>query len=144
MDKKLPFARLGVVGGGQLARMLGSACNNYDVQMTILDPSYNSPAGKVAFDQIEGELDDPVALQLLCERSDIVTFDLENVGTDILVGLADQGIEIVPGPAVISLIQNVFILFQINTNQDPITGLQKTIHVIQDLKRCGMTKIANG
>ncbi len=108
MDKKLPFARLGVVGGGQLARMLAPACNNYDVQMTILDPSYNSPAGKVAFDQIEGELDDPVALKLLCERSDIVTFDLENVGTDILVGLADQGIEIVPAPAVISLIQNKF------------------------------------
>ncbi|HAN80037.1 MAG TPA: 5-(carboxyamino)imidazole ribonucleotide synthase [Gammaproteobacteria bacterium] len=108
MAKKLPLARLGVVGGGQLARMLAPACNNHDVQMTILDPYYNSPAGKVAFDQIEGELDDPAALQLLCERSDIVTFDLENVGTDILVALADQGIEIVPAPAVIRLIQNKF------------------------------------
>ena len=37
--KKLPLARLGVVGGGQLARMLAPACNNHDVQMTILDPS---------------------------------------------------------------------------------------------------------
>ncbi|MBU29610.1 MAG: 5-(carboxyamino)imidazole ribonucleotide synthase [Gammaproteobacteria bacterium] len=108
MAKKLPLARLGVVGGGQLARMLAPACNNHDVQMIILDPYYNSPAGKVAFDQIEGELDDPAALQLLCERSDIVTFDLENVGTDILVALADQGIEIVPAPAVIRLIQNKF------------------------------------
>jgi len=108
MSKKLPLARLGVVGGGQLARMLAPACNNHDVQMIILDPYYNSPAGKVAFDQIEGELDDPAALQLLCERSDIVTFDLENVGTDILVALADQGIEIVPAPAVIRLIQNKF------------------------------------
>lgn len=108
MPKELPLARLGVVGGGQLARMLAPACNNLDVQMTILDPLYNSPAGKVAFDQIEGELNDPAALQQLCERSDIVTFDLENVGVDTLVALAGQGIEIVPAPAVIRLIQNKF------------------------------------
>ena len=85
--------------------MLAPACNNHDVQMTILDPSNNSPAGQVAFDQIEGELDDPAALQLLCERSDIVTFDIENVGADILMALADQRIEIVPAPAAIRLIQ---------------------------------------
>ena len=61
MVKKLPLARLGVVGGGQLARMLAPACNNHDVQMLILDSLNNSPAGQVAFDQIEGELDDPAA-----------------------------------------------------------------------------------
>ena len=68
----------------------------------------NSPAGQVAFDQIEGELDDPAALQLLCERFDIVTFDIENVGADILMALADQRIEIVPAPEAIRLIQNKF------------------------------------
>lgn len=108
MAKKFPLVRLGVVGGGQLARMLAPACNNYNVQMTILDPSYNSPAGQVAFDQIEGDLDDPAALQLLCERSDIVTFDIENIRADILIALADQGIEIVPKPSVMRLIQNKF------------------------------------
>ena len=65
MAKKLPLARLGVVGGGQLARMLAPACNNHDVQMLILDSLNNSPAGQVAFDQIEGEPNDPAALQLL-------------------------------------------------------------------------------
>ena len=108
MAKKLPLARLGVVGGGQLARMLAPACNNHGVQMLILDSLNNSPAGQVAFDQIEGEPDDPAALQLLCERSDVVTFDIENVGADILMALADQSIEIVPAPAVIRLIQNKF------------------------------------
>ena len=108
MAKKLPLARLGVVGGGQLARMLAPACNYHGVQMLILDSLNNSPAGQVAFDQIEGEPDDPAALQLLCERSDVVTFDIENVGADILMALADQSIEIIPAPAVIRLIQNKF------------------------------------
>ena len=54
--KEASLARLGVVGGGQLARMLAPACNYHDVQMLILDSLNNSPAGQVAFDQIEGEL----------------------------------------------------------------------------------------
>ena len=108
MPQTLPLARLGVVGGGQLARMLAPACNALHVHMTILDPMHQSPAGQVAFDQIQGALDDPDALRQLCEQSDIVTFDLENVGADILMTLADQGMEMVPSPATIRLIQNKF------------------------------------
>jgi 5-(carboxyamino)imidazole ribonucleotide synthase len=108
MAKPLPLARLGVVGGGQLARMLASACNAHHVQMTVLDPMHNSPAGQVAFAQIQGALHDTAALQTLCEQSDIVTFDLENVGADILMTLADQGVQMVPAPATIRLIQNKF------------------------------------
>ena len=108
MSKSLPLARLGVVGGGQLARMLAPACNAHHVQMTVLDPMHNSPAGQVACGQIQGALHDPAALKTLCEQSDIVTFDLENVGADILMTLADQGVQMVPAPATIRLIQNKF------------------------------------
>lgn len=108
MSKSLPLARLGVVGGGQLARMLAPACNAHHVQMTVLDPMHNSPAGQVAYGQIQGALHDPAALKRLCEQSDIVTFDLENVGADILMTLADQGVQMVPAPATIRLIQNKF------------------------------------
>ncbi|MEK9670314.1 MAG: 5-(carboxyamino)imidazole ribonucleotide synthase [Gammaproteobacteria bacterium] len=108
MAKPLPLARLGVVGGGQLARMLAPACNAHHAQMTVLDPMHNSPAGQVAYGQIQGALHDPAALQTLCEQSDIVTFDLENVGADILMTLFDQGVQMVPTPATIRLIQNKF------------------------------------
>ena len=108
MSKSLPLARLGVVGGGQLARMLAPACNAHHVQMIVLDPMHNSPAGQVSYGQIQGALHDPIALKTLCEQSDIVTFDLENVGADILMTLADQGAQMVPAPATIRLIQNKF------------------------------------
>lgn len=108
MSKSLPLARLGIVGGGQLARMLAPACNANHVQMTVLDPMHNSPAGQVAFDQIQGELHDSEALNRLCQQSDIVTFDLENVGADILMTLADHGVEMIPAPSTIRLIQNKF------------------------------------
>ena len=108
MLKSLPLARLGVIGGGQLARMLAPACNAHHVQMTVLDPKHNSPAGQVAYGQIQGALDDRDALKALCEQSDVVTFDLENVGTEILMTLADQGVEMIPAPVTMRLIQNKF------------------------------------
>ena len=108
MLKSLPLARLGVIGGGQLARMLAPACNAHHVRMTVLDPTHNSPAGQVAYGQIQGALHDRDALKALCEQSDIVTFDLENVGADILMTLADQGVEMIPAPVTMRLIQNKF------------------------------------
>ena len=108
MERSLPLARLGVVGGGQLARMLAPACNALNVALIVLDPEANSPAGKVADNQINGELHDPDALTQLCERSDFVTFDLENVGADVLMTLVNKDVEIIPSPATIRLIQNKF------------------------------------
>ena len=108
MARSLPLVRLGIVGGGQLARMLAPACNALQVQLVVLDPQSDSPGGQVAYAQIEGELHDRDALIRLCERSDLVTFDLENVGADILMTLGDRDIKIIPSPETIRLIQNKF------------------------------------
>lgn len=108
MTHSLPLARLGIVGGGQLARMLAPACHAHQVELKILDPLENAPAAQTAHRQIVGELHDGEALAALCAASDIVTFDLEDVGADILITLADQGVRMVPDPATIQLIQNKF------------------------------------
>lgn len=105
----LPLARLGIVGGGQLARMLSPACSAHQVQLTILDPEPKSPAGQFAHAQIEGALHDPDALAALCGVSDVVTFDLEDVGADILMAIAAQGKTMVPSPEVIKRIQNKWV-----------------------------------
>ena len=106
MASTLPLARLGIVGGGQLARMMAPACSAHQVQLTILDPEPDSPAGQFAHAQIEGALHDSESLAALCRVSDVVTFDLEDIGADILMTLADQGMTMVPSPEVVKLIQN--------------------------------------
>lgn len=106
MAHNLPLARLGIVGGGQLARMLAPACHAHHVELKILDPDPNSPAGQVAGQQITGALHDPDALKALCDIADVVSFDLEDIGADILITLADAGMQMVPSPAVVRLIQN--------------------------------------
>ncbi len=106
MSKNTSITRLGVIGGGQLARMLAITCKKYDVSLTVLDPDCESPAGQIAHSQIQGSVQDGEALRQLCETSDVVTFDLENVGADILMTLADSDVRIVPSPEVIHLVQN--------------------------------------
>jgi len=108
MAHDLPLSRLGIVGGGQLARMLAPACNAHQVDLTILDPEPRSPAGQVASAQILGALHDSASLKSLCDVSDVVTFDLEDIGADILVALAEAGARMVPSPAIVRLIQNKF------------------------------------
>ncbi len=106
MTLQLPIKRIGIVGGGQLARMLASPCATLQVPLTVLDPMAGSPAGLVATSEQIGSLHDPRALQALVDAVDVVSFDLENVGADTLSALADAGASILPHPDVLRLIQN--------------------------------------
>ena len=106
MTLQLPIKRIGIVGGGQLARMLASPCATLQVPLTVLDPMAGSPAGLVATSEQIGSLHDPRALQALVEAVDVVSFDLENVGADTLSALADAGASILPHPDVLRLIQD--------------------------------------
>lgn len=106
MTVQLPIKRIGMVGGGQLARMLAPACAALQVPLTVLDPMAGSPAGLVATAEHVGSLHDPDALQALVNAVDVVSFDLENVGAETLTALAAAGATILPHPAVLQLIQN--------------------------------------
>ena len=69
---------VGIVGGGQLARMLALAGWPLGLRFRVLDPSPEACAGEVA-DLIEGAYDEPQALDQLADWAEVVTFDFENV-----------------------------------------------------------------
>jgi 5-(carboxyamino)imidazole ribonucleotide synthase len=106
MDRPIPIARLGIVGGGQLGRMLVRAASRLGCESIVLDPYAQSPAGHVAARQIVGGFHDADKLRELVEASDVTTFDLENVGADTLAELADQGHTIHPAPTLLATIQD--------------------------------------
>lgn len=78
--------RIGIVGGGQLGRMLALAAHPLGIRCTVLDPRGNCCAGDVA-DLILGEFDDVDALEQLADKSDVLTFEFENVYIDALRSL---------------------------------------------------------
>lgn len=79
VDTITPPATIGIIGGGQLGRMMSEAAKPLGYNVIILDPQPNAPAGQVADDQIVAEYDDRVALAQLARKCDVVTYEFENV-----------------------------------------------------------------
>ncbi len=102
----VPGPTLGVVGGGQLGRMLGEAAAPLGVDIVVLDPTPNCPASAVA-DQIVGEFTDPDAMAELAARSDAMTFEIELADPDLLDELAaEEGIAVHPSPDALRTIED--------------------------------------
>ena len=102
----LPVARIGIIGGGQLARMMVKAAKRLGCTCVVLDPTPASPAGQVAGHQIVGGYHDADKLRELAAVSDVLTYDLEAIGTETLFELAREGAVIHPSPQVLATIQD--------------------------------------
>jgi 5-(carboxyamino)imidazole ribonucleotide synthase len=103
MSVTLPGPTLGVVGGGQLGRMLAEAASPLGVDVVVLDPTPDCPAARVA-DQIEGELDDPAAVGELAARSDVLTYEIETADPALLRDVrAETGVPVHPEPETLAI-----------------------------------------
>lgn len=97
--------KLGILGGGQLGRMLIQAGIDYNIPFTILDPDPHAPCSTMAPFQA-GKLTDYDTVMAFGETCDIITIEIENVNTTALRELEKRGKKIYPQPAVIELIQD--------------------------------------
>jgi 5-(carboxyamino)imidazole ribonucleotide synthase len=77
-----PGSTIGVLGGGQLGRMLGLAARAMGYRLIALDPDPACPTAAVADEIIVGRYDDADAARILAGRSDVVTYELEHVGLE--------------------------------------------------------------
>lgn len=101
-----PVARIGLIGGGQLGRMLVKAAKRIGCTCVVLDPYPMSPAGQVSGHQIIGGYHDPAKLRELAESCDVVTYELENIDTETLIQLELEGHRIHPAPALLATLQD--------------------------------------
>lgn len=101
-----PPAKIGIVGGGQLGRMMAQKAKKLGFTVIVLDPSPNSPAGQVADRQIVGSFSDAAKLRELVEQCHVTTYDLEHVDTRAMKDLAEEGHQIHPSPALLDLVQD--------------------------------------
>lgn len=98
--------RIGIVGGGQLGRMLTDAAKKLGFSVTVIDPTPNSPAGQVADKQITAHFTDENAIRKLGEESDFLTFEIELANAKILDELSEQGLQINPSAKTLTLIKD--------------------------------------
>jgi 5-(carboxyamino)imidazole ribonucleotide synthase len=95
----LPGQTIGVIGGGQLGQMMTLAAKSIGFRVIVLDPTPNSPCGQVADEQIVAAYNDLAAVKILAEKSDVITYEFENIDANALSWLTKhayvpQGTEI--------------------------------------------------
>lgn len=92
------FPRIGVVGGGQLARMLAPAAEALGVRFSVLAETSDAPATQVINEVTVGDYTDYPTLKAFAETVDVITFDHEHVPPEHLQALVEAGHAVRPGP----------------------------------------------
>lgn len=98
--------KLGVLGGGQLGRMLIQSCVNFNVHTSVLDPDSKAPCSGFSNEFQKGSLQDFETVYNFGKQADLVTIEIENVNVDALERLQSEGVPVFPQPEVIRIIQD--------------------------------------
>lgn len=91
LAKILPAQTIGIIGGGQLGRMMAIAAKYMGYNVIVLDPTPNCPTAQVSDGQIVAAYDDMEAIKELTEKSDVVTYEFENVDLDAATFIEEAG-----------------------------------------------------
>jgi len=86
----LPGQTIGIIGGGQLGRMMAISAREMGFLVAVLDPTPNSPCGQVADIEITANYDDLEAIKELASVSDVITYEFENIDYEALTWLEEN------------------------------------------------------
>ena len=143
MDKNFNYSslKLGIIGGGQLGKIMSQKAKKLGFHVTILDPTPNCPAAQVSDRQIVAGFYDKEKLEQLVKECDVTTFELEHVDTEVLKKLYDQDYKIFPSPYVMELIQDKYEQKKLLDEKGIAVPKYKKVESKDDLKSFGLPVI---
>jgi 5-(carboxyamino)imidazole ribonucleotide synthase len=100
---------IGIIGGGQLAKMLGQAASQLGLQTVALSEQPHCPAASAVTRVIQGGADEIESLRSLAEACDVVTLENEFVDANLLEALEQMGHVVAPGSATMRVVQDKFL-----------------------------------
>ncbi|REE80658.1 5-(carboxyamino)imidazole ribonucleotide synthase [Lutibacter oceani] len=98
--------KLGVLGGGQLGKMLLTETHKFDIYTSILDGDKDAPCAQICNEFHQGSLMDFETVYNFGKKVDLLTIEIEHVNIDALLKLEEEGLEIYPQPSVLQIIQH--------------------------------------
>ena len=98
--------RVGILGGGQLGRMLLQEAANYPVQVHVMEKDENCPAANLSHKFIKGDITAYEDVVKFGQAVDVLTIEIENVNIEALEFLETQGVKIIPKPSALKTIKN--------------------------------------
>jgi 5-(carboxyamino)imidazole ribonucleotide synthase len=126
--------KLGILGGGQLGKMMLFDTRKFDIQTYVLDPSNEAPC-KIACNKFfQGNLMDYDTVYYFGKQVDVLTFEIELVNLDALEKLESEGIKVFPSPKTLRLIQNKGIQKDFYSNNNIPTAAYKRFENLESLK----------
>lgn len=126
--------KVGILGGGQLGRMLLQAAANYDLTTYVLEKDPNCPAAHLCHQFIVGDILDYDTVYQFGKQLDALTIEIEAVNVDALTQLEKEGVKIYPTPSAIRTIKNKITQKQFYANNEipssnfVITDAAEAIH----------------
>jgi len=98
--------KAGILGGGQLGRMLLQAAANYEVETYVLENDANCPAAHLCHHFVLGDITNYNDVYAFGKGLDAITIEIEKVNTEALLQLEKEGVKVYPSPAAINIIKN--------------------------------------
>jgi len=127
--------KLGILGGGQLGRMLIQQAINYNVTIKVLDPDRDAPCRKLCDEFFVGSLGDYETVYKFGKKVDMLTIEIEKVNVDALEQLEKEGVLVYPQPRIIRLIQDKGLQKQFFKQNDIPTADFQVISSPEQLKQ---------
>lgn len=106
MQERITTTRIGILGGGQLGRMIIQSAIDFNLDISILDPDPEAPCKNLTAKFIVGKLTDFNTVYEFGKHCDLITIEIENVNVDALFRLQEEGKKVFPQPEIIKLIQD--------------------------------------
>lgn len=103
-----PPAKVGIIGGGQLGRMIAREAQRLGYHVIVLDPAADAPAAQIADEQIVADFNDVEGITQLTAQTQIITYEFEHINVKILRGLEEKGAAIIPSARALERIQDKF------------------------------------
>lgn len=123
--------KIGIIGGGQLGRMMIEETLRYNFTINTLDAA-GSPCEGLSAMHITGSLKDAAAIRKLARISDVLTYEIEHINIDVLFELEKEGMEIIPSPRILHIIQDKGLQKQFFEQHHLPTGKFKLVEIETD------------
>lgn len=125
--------KLGILGGGQLGKMMLFDTRKFDIQTHVLDPSDEAPCKIACNHFFKGDLMDFETVYNFGKKVDVLTFEIELVNLEALEKLEKEGIKVYPSPKTLKLIQNKGIQKEFYKKNDIPTADYKRFNTLKEL-----------
>ncbi len=126
--------KIGIIGGGQLGKMMIAEAKKLGFYVAVLDPAPDCPCSKICDLHIQKNFDDKNAVIELANNVDVITYEFEHIGSDILIELENQNKQVFPTAKSLKIIQNKYLQKSVlKQNNLPVSDF-KEVKSLEDIE----------